>query len=147
MSNTGETLAIKSEEQALDQYVYLSSLGGAGNGKSLQKINGTWIASLPTPGRENIYSPPIATPPPSSQKVIPMPSPQPLSISENGEGQGVRGRDLERSEEIEEIPSSFSWLHFVTNLILVFAGVVLVRFVRQKKKISPPGSEFEILDK
>src|SRR3989344_3120797 len=55
-SNTGETLAIKNNEQIIDQYTYSASQGGAGDGDSLQKINNVWLAGLPTPGVENYIS-------------------------------------------------------------------------------------------
>lgn len=40
----------------LSTLTYESSHGASGNGKSLQKISGTWQESLPTPGKENILS-------------------------------------------------------------------------------------------
>ena len=40
----------------VDQYIYSSVTGGAGDGKSLQKINGVWKAALPTLGAINTNS-------------------------------------------------------------------------------------------
>jgi len=54
LSNSGETIAIKSSSTTtVDQLTYNVALGGAGDGNSLQKINGVWKASLPTPGLVN----------------------------------------------------------------------------------------------
>lgn len=52
--NTGETIALKSSTTAiLDEFTYLSSMGGSGDGNSLQKINGVWSGGAPTPGSLN----------------------------------------------------------------------------------------------
>lgn len=53
LSNAGETIAIKNGDLLIDEVIYSSTLGANGDGKSLQKINNNWLASLPTPGREN----------------------------------------------------------------------------------------------
>lgn len=53
-SNDGETLALKDPDQNLvSQITFTSSMGGAGDGNSLQNINGSWIVATPTPGAEN----------------------------------------------------------------------------------------------
>ncbi len=50
LSNTGEVLAFKNDAGVVvDEYLYDVSLGGAGDGNSLQKRT-TWTAALPTPG-------------------------------------------------------------------------------------------------
>ena len=36
-----------------DEYSYASTTGGAGDGKSLQKVSGSWVAVAPTPGASN----------------------------------------------------------------------------------------------
>jgi hypothetical protein len=53
LNNTGETLALKNGDLEIDKYTYQSSLGGAGDGNSLQKISGSWSGVTPTPGKEN----------------------------------------------------------------------------------------------
>ncbi|MCE9643682.1 lamin tail domain-containing protein [Candidatus Parcubacteria bacterium] len=51
LSNTGETLVLKDTALLdIDQFTYSSEMGAAGDGKSLQKSEGSWIAALPTPG-------------------------------------------------------------------------------------------------
>ena len=52
-NNSGETVALKFEEAVIDEISYKSRDGGAGDGGSLQKIQGVWRGALPTPGREN----------------------------------------------------------------------------------------------
>lgn len=51
LSNTGETLVLRSSDLVdVDIATYSNGLGGAGDGKSLQKSGSVWIPSLPTPG-------------------------------------------------------------------------------------------------
>jgi hypothetical protein len=51
LNNTGETLALKDGTlNVIDSVTYSSDSGAAGDGNSLQKINGVWTAAMPTPG-------------------------------------------------------------------------------------------------
>ncbi|HEY4478102.1 MAG TPA: hypothetical protein VJB09_02405, partial [Candidatus Paceibacterota bacterium] len=46
--------AIKNSDlEVSDEYSYASTTGGAGDGKSLQKVSGSWVAVAPTPGASN----------------------------------------------------------------------------------------------
>lgn len=57
LNNTGETLTVRNSELAdIDSVTYSEEWGGKGDGNSLQKINGTWTASMPTPGAPNELS-------------------------------------------------------------------------------------------
>lgn len=56
LKNDGETVSIKSGDDKLDEVGYFSDWGAAGNGNSLQLINGEWKESAPTPGSENKIS-------------------------------------------------------------------------------------------
>lgn len=52
--NSGESISLKDPDLNIVSFINFSSnQGGAGNGESLQKINGNWAGSLPTPGIEN----------------------------------------------------------------------------------------------
>ncbi len=54
LNNTGATLKILDQDQnTVDIFSYTSSLGGAGDGNSLQKISGSWVGGAPTPGASN----------------------------------------------------------------------------------------------
>ena len=53
LSNSGETLVIKNGGTTIDQVTYTSNQGGAGDGNSLQKINGLWQGTTLTPAAEN----------------------------------------------------------------------------------------------
>ncbi|MDO8555229.1 MAG: lamin tail domain-containing protein [bacterium] len=54
LSNTGENLILRNSELAdIDSVSYNSGQGANGNGNSLQKINGNWVAGKSTPGAEN----------------------------------------------------------------------------------------------
>lgn len=48
--NTGETLGLKFDNTIVHQTTYNTSLGGAGDGNSLQVVGGIWRAQTPTPG-------------------------------------------------------------------------------------------------
>lgn len=51
LNNTGETIAIRNQDGIdIDSILYNPALGAAGDGNSLQKINGIWTATAPTPG-------------------------------------------------------------------------------------------------
>lgn len=53
-NETGETISMK--DPALNEVsivTFSSSMGGAGDGNSLQKIGGSWSGASPTPGTEN----------------------------------------------------------------------------------------------
>lgn len=54
LNNDGETIALKDPNQNIVSEVsFTSSMGGAGNGDSLQKIGSAWQGAKPTPGLEN----------------------------------------------------------------------------------------------
>lgn len=54
LNNEGEALSIKDPDlNVVDSYSYLSTTGGVGDGKSLQKVSGTWVSGAPTPGAVN----------------------------------------------------------------------------------------------
>jgi Lamin Tail Domain/PKD domain len=54
LKNTGESVGLKNESGSLiEEYVYQVSLGGAGNGESIQKLSLGYAAGLATPGAEN----------------------------------------------------------------------------------------------
>lgn len=51
LNNTGETIAMRNPDGIdTDSILYNPALGAAGDGNSLQKINGVWAAAAPTPG-------------------------------------------------------------------------------------------------
>lgn len=52
-SQDGESLAMKNGDVLVDEVVYSSTWGAAGDGNSLQKINGSFVAAAPTPGGVN----------------------------------------------------------------------------------------------
>ena len=57
LGNTSETLKIIDVNEAIiDTASYNSSMGANGDGKTLQKVSGSWIASVPTPGAANAES-------------------------------------------------------------------------------------------
>jgi len=54
LKNTGELLEMRDNElNIIDSVTYASLSGAAGDGSSLQKVGGDWIAAFPTPGKAN----------------------------------------------------------------------------------------------
>ena len=80
LKNTSESLSIRNGElNDIDQVVYNPSLGAGGDGNSLQKTAGGWIAAVPTPGAQNNNSsqssqnsPPPDNPPPDNNRQQPV---------------------------------------------------------------------------
>lgn len=63
LNNTGELIALADENKThIDSYVYDVNLGANGDGKSLQKISGSWLAASPSPGLVNNQSSASSTP-------------------------------------------------------------------------------------
>ncbi len=153
LSNDGETLALKDESlNIIDQYIYSSSMGAAGDGNSLQKINGSWVASKPTPGVENkiVYTPLAASPAKDSEPVL-----KKVSMEQN--------KNLIKTEipvPIQNLPTnvlpsspvekkSDSYFTIIIFVLLLGISGGAVYFIRQKKITLTPtsdGSDFEILD-
>lgn len=154
LNNDGEVLMIKDKDlKIIDQYTYKSNLGGAGDGKSLQKINGVWQGATPTPGLENkiTYVPPAPTPAPK-----PTPVKKAESVSKN--------ENVIPEETFEEIPSdipsevtsgsSDSYFFGIILIPLVIGSAGAVYFIRKKKVAFNPvgdftksaGDDFKILD-
>ena len=61
LSNSGETLSLKDGDAVLDTVSYTSGIGAAGDGNTLQKIDGSWVAGTPSVGAVNSGSD-VATP-------------------------------------------------------------------------------------
>ena len=149
LNNTGENLVIKNGEQVVDEYFYNSTLGGKGDGKSLQKINGTWASSVPTPGSENkiTYTPPPA--PVAKEKSTP-------KVSSNLEKKVI----VEEATMLEDLPpmpalvnssesiesSGGSYLFVIIFVGLLGLAVGAVYFLRKRSKTLENEDDFELLD-
>lgn len=58
LNNDGETIGLKdSNLNIVSEVTFTASMGATGTGDSLQKVNGTWISTVPTPGVENKSGP------------------------------------------------------------------------------------------
>lgn len=67
LNNTGESLSLISEEGTVDSVYYTPQENANGTGASLQYINGSWQASMATPGRVNIFELPDTESPHDSE--------------------------------------------------------------------------------
>ncbi len=144
LHNSGENLAIKDGAKVVDEYFYRSSSGGAGDGKSLQKINGTWMGAVPTPGLRNKISPTSPSTPGSSTVPNKTPakesssSPTPVSQQES---------PIDSSSADGKEKSNNSLIFFIIFIFLLGVCGGAVYFIRKNKKNVSSGDDFEILDK
>lgn len=142
LSNTGEVLILKDSYLAdIDSVSYASTQGGAGNGQSLQKVNGTFVSGKPTPGREN-----AASPAPLKE----VSSPVKKTTVGTSKTSSTRKALLEKADETviplvsnvqEEKRNISKWFIFAGMLILVAGGGVL--FIRRNGKTK---TGFEIVE-
>ena len=144
LSNTGETIMIKSEEEIMDQIAYTNSQGGAGDGNSLQKIKGVWQAALPTLGVENRPSVKPMIVQNKALNTTLASSPTPITKPLNSSIQPIE-KSFPQEKEDES-----SWLLFVTTLIgLIIIGSIATYFIRGKKSLNKRknnGEDFEIIE-
>ena len=62
LGNTSETLKIIDANGAIiDTVSYNSSMGANGDGKTLQKVSGSWVAAAPTFGAQNAEASPSSS--------------------------------------------------------------------------------------
>jgi hypothetical protein len=158
LSNTGETLAIKNANGntsiVVDQYTYSSTQGGAGDGNSLQKINGVWQGALPTPGAENKPSPaPVipasSTSAPTSKttsasKISGAKNTNPNIISMPANFTGTSAASPGSGKGGEHSDNSF----FLIAILIIFVGFSAgaVYSMRKSKQNSAPGDDFDLLE-
>jgi|SRR3989344_540997 len=146
LNNSGELVALKDADTISDQFSYQSSLGGAGNGKSLQKINGVWIEAIPTPGVENKI---VFVPPPAPKSTI---VEKPISEKVSTE-QKISDEDIiketvnEETIPVPDLPSEDKlYLFAIIFIIFLCVGSGAVYFIRRKKIDTNLGDDFEILE-
>ncbi|HEY4502947.1 MAG TPA: lamin tail domain-containing protein [Candidatus Paceibacterota bacterium] len=160
LSNTGETLAIKNDDEVVDEYIYKSSLGAAGDGNSLQKINGVWMATAPTPGIENRIENKIPSTPP--QKTLPLTKvaiPE-KNLSKNEASTSVPEKIsetvLDKSESVTTLgdapeinnteKESRPYLFIATLVLLISMALGAVYRLRRRKDLPEKVEDFEILE-
>ncbi len=151
LNNGGESIAIRNEEDLIDKYFYNTNSGGAGDGKSLQKINGAWQSATPTPGRENKITIIPKSDPLPSKKV----SSNIQTVAESGVSQAYISPEIWPENNFDLSPSPTSKTHEKSsNSLISFAILPVflsfaagsVYFIRKKKIISKTGDDFELID-
>ncbi len=153
LSNTGEVLMLKDKDlNIVDQRSYSSIMGATGDGKTLQLVGGSWVASRPTPGAENKFFKPVP-------KVAPKTETKPKEIVSQSETVEIKksvSPNLEQNLASQSggVDNSKASQTSQTNsniFVFIFMALILfcacfVYFLRRKKKIFTPGDNFEILD-
>ncbi len=161
LNNSGEILTLKDGEIILGQYLYGSNQGGAGDGESLQKVNGAWISAPPTPLAVNkmrekiIISAPVMSQTKISAK-IPEANKKITQISENNlqnlsakiPPNEINSSELKDEINTENKPGYFQYLAYFLFVIFLGVAASAVYFLRKKKspKNDNSGDDFEILD-
>jgi len=140
-----ETIALKLGE-ALADTVTFTSTEESSNGNSLQKINGAWVGTVPTPGAENkisykkittTTSTKITTP----QKIITEAKADQLPIAE------AQGKSVIEDIPLDKESTRKNKIIFpIISLVLIGAASYAVYLIRRKKTRAEPGSDFEIIE-
>lgn len=141
LSNSGETLAIKNGNKIIDEYSYQSASGGAGDGKSLQKINGVWVSAMPTPGLKNKIT--FIPPPISKNKSIVSNKDVENKVETQISGENLTTGILE-DDIAEEDKDLYLFIIILIFLLGISGGAIY--FVRKKKVGANSGDDFEILN-
>jgi hypothetical protein len=90
--NSGATIALKDPSLAIVSSVtYSSSMGAAGDGNSLQQINASWVAAVPTPGVA--YQPADTSTPSAPAPAVVATPPSPASSSGGGVGIPIKTKE------------------------------------------------------
>jgi hypothetical protein len=166
LSNTGESLALKDKDLNIaDQIVYSSSMGGAGNGMTISKIDGAWREGRATPGAENeIHIPPKPKTTPVSRSVPeknltpkisipPQPEAEAFGVDLGGDGLPAQAGDgnsisiLALESEIITTSSNNGYMPMLIFLALIGVSASAVYIIRKKKvSAADPEDDFTILD-
>ena len=148
LSNSGETIALKDEDLIVDQYAYLSSFGGAGDGNSLQKISGVWMSTKPTPGIENkiTYIPPPAPEVPRETKTTASTARKDLATDLVVEDKTPA--EVYVTEPKITAPEKINHPYFFVIILIVLLGLGggAVYFTRRRKIERQTGDDFEIVN-
>jgi hypothetical protein len=144
LSNTGESLALTDGDSVVDEYFYHSSVGGAGDGKSLQKINGSWLAASPTPGTENK----IAFVPSPAPELLPKSNliPKTNSTLATTPPSSPANASEDKSAPLLTSEKKNSYIFVIIFALFLGVGALAVYFIRRRKPVPVPGADFEILD-
>ena len=162
LSNSGEVLALKNTQQGkdlnvIDQFVYSSSMGGAGDGKSLQKVGGVWKSAIPTPGSENkiivVVPLPVVRAEIVPKKVAVVPKNEPAVTKGYGEAkEKVKNASASNNMSASALESnvipknSNSYIFVIIFILLLCISTGAVYFIRKNREPKEDGSDFEILE-
>ncbi|KKR62732.1 hypothetical protein A2643_02580 [Candidatus Nomurabacteria bacterium RIFCSPHIGHO2_01_FULL_39_220] len=148
LSNDGEALMLKDKNlNIIDQYAYWSAFGGAGDGKSLQKItqtgNTVWVAARPTPGMENKIEKkteikPIA-PVVKSRSI-----PEKVAVVQNE--QKIPVENLAQNLPAQIVKTNNLPTFILILILLLGISVLVAHFIRKKRAVPAVGEDFKILD-
>ncbi len=137
-NNNGEIISLKDPKlNVVSSISYTSSLGGAGDGDSLQKINDTWVGSKPTPGVENKLIKKIKTQIEKSDLVQTSDETKPSSIQGNSETNVARREvinlnDIKTSIPKNKIPNSF--YPYIGLVVVIGLGITAFLIIKKREK-------------
>lgn len=147
LSNDGEVLMLKDKNlNVVDQYAYRSAFGAAGDGKSLQKINGVWVGAKPTPGAENKIEKKTEIKPVAP--VVPIVKSKPISekvaVVENEPKTSVE--NLVQDLPAQVVETNNVPIFIIILILLLGVSLGAVYFIRKKRTVPAAGEDFKILD-
>ncbi len=137
-NNSGEIISLKDAElNVVSPISYTSSLGGAGDGDSLQKINNNWIGSLPTPGAENKLTKKFKTPAEknnlSKVTINKIEKDETIHlISDNNNGEVINLNDIKTSIPKNKIPNSF--YPYIGLVVVIGLGITAFLIIKSREK-------------
>lgn len=123
LNNDGETIEMRLGEHASDSVAYDSSMGGDGNGDSLQRVESSFMPGNPTPGEPIPESGLMSAP---SKEVA-----QPASVSAPVEVVGERRSVAVASVAAATVESAWHW--WLTPLVLATVGSGGLVLFRQRR--------------
>lgn len=160
LGNTVDNFSIKDEKgNEVDTYSYNSTLGGGGNGKSLQKIDGLWVESAPTAGQINVR----VSPQSAISKTLPKVTKSSPKIPEKSEKIGdavsanipvatVITNSISQKSFPENVTHS-SPIFYILFLLVMILSAGIVFYIRknthrneEEKVAENDASDFEIVD-
>lgn len=148
LKNSGETLSIKNASSS--ELTSVSYVGGsaAGDGNSLNVVNGTFVTRKPSPGAsisaETIQPPPAksASKPGTGTALSKVPTTDGATYGAVSREDGSE-QDVSYGNEAGETDESFAMLPWIVGLIAVIGIAGAAVFLSSKK---PPGSGYTIIE-
>lgn len=145
LNNTGEPISMKSKNgEVFSQVAYISETGGSGDGNSIGMISGVWVATMPTPGKQNIkYLPPVP-------EKVQVNAPKAVnSVNRITEAKSIAPTTTKTAGDVileaEKQDSMLKW-YFLLAGVVVMAISSYWLMAKENDKNAPEADEFKIIE-